>query len=280
MGTFRYLTAEQWGMRWQNPPVRQVMPVSELYVHHTAGNDFGDTTAEVAFRWINEYAIRDGYKLVNGVWKYTMSAVDYSILVHRNEHTDVTTIGEARGEWMPAATKDRNTISKAVCAMGYFHPDHSLSRQPHPDMLEGIARGLALCVEADWARRDSVIFGHRQNPSHPGATVCPGNFLYAKLPEIRTRVAQLLTPPEEDPMTEPKLYLAFKKDDRDQLWRGDGCQSTQIDSATQVGMMGRPFTDPRMQRYFNPNTGRQLTSWIEVPELTPNQIIADLGTPT
>lgn len=182
------LEATDWGMRWANPPVAQPMPVSEVYVHHQAGRDpsvpgYGDDDPATAFRALNEAAIAEG-----------LSATDYSMLVHTSPQK-VTTIGEARGEWKPAATKDRNTQSKAVCLMGYFHPGSQWSRKPYPSELEAIAEAIVWMIRQNWVTYPCTIRGHRDNPAHPGATACPGDYLQAELPTIR----QLVTDYYEEP---------------------------------------------------------------------------------
>ena len=185
MAEFRYLTADQWGITWVRPPIAEKTPDPECYVHHSAGAHAND--AVTAFRNLNTYAqTSKGY-----------SALDYDVLVHRDPTSGLVTIGEGRGKWLSAATLDRNEEGEAVCLLGYFHPGSTLSRQPHPDELEGVARGIVWGIEQGWISRDSTILGHRDNPAHPGATGCPGDYLYAKLPAIRNRVAELLNPPEE-----------------------------------------------------------------------------------
>lgn len=183
MTTFRYLTAGQWGIRWARPPAGERTPDGETYVHHTAGGQMS-TDAAQAFRLLNEYAITSkGY-----------SALDYDLLVHYDPAADVCTIGEGRGPWMSAATKDRNEQGEAVCVLGYFHPGHQLSRRPHPAELEGVARAIVWGIENSWIARDTIILGHRDNPAHPGATGCPGDYLYEQLDTVRRRVDELLTP--------------------------------------------------------------------------------------
>lgn len=196
MTTFVYLSATEWGMRWARPPVHEVIPDAEAYVHHTAGNTPAD--AITALRALNEMAIREG-----------MSALGYDIVVHRNPNTGVITIAEGRGRYMSAATRDRNELGEAVVLMGYFHPGHSLSRQPHPDELEGIARGIVWGVEKGWITRTATIRGHRENPAHPGATACPGDYLFQHLPAIRNRVAELLdqSPTTPTPSTGDDMFL-------------------------------------------------------------------------
>jgi hypothetical protein len=188
MTEFRILTAAQWGMRWARPPVTESLLDRECFVHHTAGSR-QSTDGATAFRMLNEAAIREG-----------MSATDYDILVHRSTTTGVVTIGEARGAALSAATRDRNDIGEAVCLMGYFHPGHSLSQEPHADELEGVARAIVHGMKKGWIAKTATIYGHRQNPAHPGATACPGDYLFARLPWIKARVATLLNPPAPAPV--------------------------------------------------------------------------------
>lgn len=209
MTTYRYLTVDEWGGRWARPPVAEKLLDAECYVHHSAGNPWDQWDAAKAFRTLNEYAINSkGY-----------SFLDYDVLVHHNTATDVVTIGEGRGKWLSAATRNRNEQGEAICALGYFHPGHSLSRQPSPGMLEGIARGIVWGIEQGWLSRDTQILGHRDNPAHPGATGCPGDYLYAQLPSIRARVASLLSPTRPPEVIDPPEELPEMND---YLYRIDG----------------------------------------------------------
>lgn len=190
MTTYRILEPEDWGMRWAKPPIAERLLDPEQYIHHRAGNARHLIPAEQAFYEMNEGAIiNDG-----------MSATDYDILVHEHTPSDTVSIGIARGPWLSAATRDRNEQGEAVCALGYFHPGHSLSERPSPGMLEGIARACVISRQRGWTAPDAVILGHRQNPAHPGATSCPGDYLFAELDTIRRRVADLLNPPTENDM--------------------------------------------------------------------------------
>lgn len=183
--TFRYLTNKQWGMTYVQTAVRsERQPDVETAVHHTAGNPYHNLDAAVAFRRLNELAHADGY------W-----CVPYDIIIHEQHiGTDrLVTIGEGRGPWMSGATKDRNEEAEAVCAMGYFHPGHSLSERPSQPMLEGIARGIVHGMNMGWIAKKATIYGHRDNPSHPGATACPGDYLWQNLPMIKARVHELLS---------------------------------------------------------------------------------------
>lgn len=187
MTEIRFMRADEWGIRWARPPVAEKLLDLETFVHHTAGAHPDD--AVTAFRDLNEQAIAgDGY-----------SAVDYDVLVHRDPRSGLITVGGGREGWLSAATRDRNEQGEAVCLLGYFHPGHRLSRRPHPDEVEGVAQAITWAMELGWISPQSVIMGHRDNPAHPGATACPGDYLQEQLPTIRRRVAQLLAAPIPPP---------------------------------------------------------------------------------
>lgn len=201
---FRFLTADEWGMTWTNPARTEKLNDPEAYVHMTGGSRMY-TDAIKAFQALNRWA-QEGKDF---------SALDYDILVHRDVVSGLMTIGAGRGEWMSAATKDRNELGEAVCLFGQFHPGERGAEQPHPDELEAIAFAIVWGIEKGWIAWDASILGHRDNPAHPGATACPGDYLYAHLPWIRQRVLELLTPEpalEEDTMfvvRPPAVYAGF-----------------------------------------------------------------------
>lgn len=186
----RFLTAAQWGRVLIHSMSPERLNDPETYVHHTAGNPARNRTAEYAMRDLQALSHRKGY-----------ATVAYDVVVHRAV-SGVVTVMEGRGAARSAATLDRNEEGEAICLMGYFHPGHSLSEQPTDRDLDGIAWGIAWMMEQGWSATDTRILGHRDNPAHPNATSCPGDYLYAKLPEIRRRVAQITAPTPPPPPIE------------------------------------------------------------------------------
>ena len=183
MTTFRYLTAAEWGMTWARPPQGEARPDPEAYVHHAGGATWMRGDAITIFRQLNTYAQQGkGY-----------AAVDYDILVHYDEAKDLVTIGGGRQEWMSAATRDRNELGEAICLCA-----NTDVRDPRAAEVEGIALAIKWGTDKGWIAKDAAILGHRDNPAHPGATACPGKYLYAQMPAIRRRVGALLNPPEVD----------------------------------------------------------------------------------
>lgn len=189
MTTYRYMTAAEWGMTWARPPQAEQHPDPEAYVHHAGGAEWMHDDAVTVFRQLNNYAQQGkGY-----------SAVDYDILVHYSRSQDVVTIAGARQEWMSAATRDRNEQGEAICLCA-----DTDEREPLPVEVEGLALAVVYGIEKGWIARNATILGHRDNPAHPGATACPGKFLYAELPAIRRRVAELLNPQKVTMWNQPR----------------------------------------------------------------------------
>jgi hypothetical protein len=154
-------------------------------------------------------------------------------------HTDkagTTTIGEARGQWTPAATLDRNRQSKAVCLFGWFAPPdpavdwtRTAARRPFPNELEAIACAIVWMIEQGWVTRTPTILGHRDNPAHPNATACPGDYLWRQLPAIREHVRRLLAGPQPtpDPEEDDMKILISDKTLRGAVFTADGMPVSQ-----------------------------------------------------
>lgn len=186
MTNYVIMEPDEWGMTWDaGPYVEVVGDDTEIYVHHSAGNPFHHLPAAEAFRTMNRYA-KDGKGY---------AAVGYDIMVHEHPATDTVTIGVARGQYRSAATRDRNEIGEAVCALGYFHPGHKLSARPSERMRQGIAIATAELVRRGWTVPQAKLLGHRDNPAHPLDTGCPGDWLYPYMGELRTLHALQLTSP-------------------------------------------------------------------------------------
>jgi len=275
MTTVRYLTAADWGMTWVRPPVAEKTPDPEVYVHHVGGTAWMGDDAVQVFRALNAYAqTGKGY-----------SALDYDVLVHYSRRDDVLTIAEGRGPWMSAATKDRNEQGEAVCLCG----NYSL-REPLPIELEGVALGIVYGIEQGWIARNATILGHRDNPAHPGATGCPGDFLYPKLPTIRKRVAELLAPapapaptpappaPSPAPVIPPPITTEDDDDMPYWVWKnehGGYCFGLLGEWWRHIGT--RQVIDGVMAtKPIDLATGRRVTSWAQVGKAD-KALVAKMG---
>lgn len=199
MPEFRYITAEEWGGVWVRPPVKEELEDPECYIHHTAGNPLKDRPAEDALQILNKIA-QDGKGY---------SFLDYDYLVHWEEAKDLYTIAEGRGEWLSAATRNRNELGEAICLFGYFHPGSTHSAYPNPGHIEATALGIVKMIERRLLARDCMILGHYQNLAFPiPQTVCPGEYFIPHVPEVILRVRELLNPSGDDMQkTTPKRLL-------------------------------------------------------------------------
>jgi hypothetical protein len=182
-----FMRADDWGCN----PIHKMYPEQlsdpEAYIHHTAGSRMSSNPILAMIR-LEAAAHNMGY-----------ATVAYDAVLHMDVDTKKITIMGGREGFRSAATKDRNEEGEALCLMGYFHPGHALSEQPHPREIEGAAWGIVWMIAHGWIADEHTILGHRDNPAHPGATACPGDFLYQWLPDIRTKVAKIMkdlnTPP-------------------------------------------------------------------------------------
>jgi hypothetical protein len=188
--TFRYLTAAEWGGTWDGEPRTEKLLDPELYVHHVGGGAWMGGTVPLGLAASRAAAI-DVFQDLNAYAKNTKGYqfLDYDALVWYDRFNDIVWIAEGRGEYMSAATRDRNELGEAIVLCG-----NTALRAPLPAELEGIARAIVWAAQRGWIAGTATILGHRDNPAHPNATSCPGKFLYAQLPAIRRRVAELLTP--------------------------------------------------------------------------------------
>lgn len=192
----KFLRADEWGRHLIHAMSPEMLNDPETYVHHTAGNPNSGAAPDVAMRQLQDFSHNRGY-----------ATVAYDTVCHYGAN-GIFTIMEGRGAMRSAATRDRNEIGEAICMMGYFQPGHSLSASPHPREVEGLAWGIAWMIEQGWSSLGTLILGHRDNPSHPSATSCPGDYLYEKIPNIREMVKGILAPtaPPPPPTLPPVTY--------------------------------------------------------------------------
>lgn len=151
------ISRSDWGAR---PPksVKQIaVPTRELWLHHTAGSGH---TGAAAVRAIQRF------HMDTRGW----SDIAYSFLV------DATgAVYEGRGPAVAGAhTRDRNSISHGLCAMGDYQQE-----QPTERLVASIAQLVRHGHERGWWP-DRLTGGHRD----VGQTACPGQYLYSRIPEI------------------------------------------------------------------------------------------------
>ena len=146
-------------------------------------------------------AMRTLQKWYHDVKNY--STIAYDVMVHRSLADDTIAIMGAREGWLSAATQNRNDLGEAICIFGYFTPGHALSEHPTIRELEALAYAVAWSIEMGWSAPDTKVLGHRDNPAHPNATTCPGDYLYPHVPWIGRRAQELLAVANHTPEPEP-----------------------------------------------------------------------------
>lgn len=158
-----------WGARPPRRIYRIATPTPKLYLHHSAGAGSDET----AMRAIQDFHmdVRD--------W----SDFAYSFAVD-DDAPDVD-VFEGRGAGIAGGhTAGQNTASHAICVIGNF-----TNKAPHVDTLEAVAELVVHGYRLGWWP-DRITGGHRDAPG--AATTCPGDALWAKIPDINERVRQLL----------------------------------------------------------------------------------------
>jgi hypothetical protein len=174
--------------------------IKVAFVHHTAGG--------------NRYSRSDVPKIIRGVYAFHTrvrgwSDVGYNFLVDRFGRIWEGRAGGVDRAVLGAHTGGFNSHSFGVAVLGNF-----VHAKPTPATLDAIERVIAwkfshygdspgLDPDSDttlvsagggtdrWRRGRAVDFVRISGHRDAGATECPGKQLYAKLDEIRRRVAQL-----------------------------------------------------------------------------------------
>ena len=183
-----FVTRAEWGAR-DTVRTQLIGSLPELVVHHVAGRHPVDVADEHRhMRELQAYAINTkGYQ-----------DIDYNLIVGPSG-----TIYEARGIWArSAATLDRNGVSRSICAMGNYE-----TRVPTPEMLAGIVTAGTLLVNTGAVTAGVHVYGHRDNPAHPGATACPGRNLYTHINELWGQIAHVTNPQPQREDETSMIYI-------------------------------------------------------------------------
>jgi peptidoglycan recognition protein len=153
-----------WGARSPKSRSEISLPTARLWIHHTAGSERG----AAGMRSIQNTHMDDP--------KFKFADIGYSFVVDNADGT----IFEGRGAGIQGAhTEGDNAKSHAICVMGNF-----MNIQPSTKAIDSVVALARHGREQGWWT--PTCKGHRQAPG--AATECPGDNLFAKLDEIRTRV--------------------------------------------------------------------------------------------
>lgn len=232
-----YTTRAGWNARPPTDPfVPFRAPAARLYVHHLAAEQHG------------AQGMRDVQRFHQDTrgWK----CIAYTYLVD-----DDGTIYEGRGhQWIGGATEGENSTSHAICLMGNFQ-----SRLPTAAAQRSLVDLARHGRDAGWWV--PTMHGHRDSPK--ANTSCPGDWLYARLPDLRHQVAAPTgptpapTPPPvlEDPDMiiidspgKPALVIGaggvkrLTQDQRGAL-RSIGVDAKKVDAATSDALYSLRDTD-------------------------------------
>lgn len=187
--TIRIVPRHEWGaVPPSSPLVPMPTPTSVVYIHHSA-------------------TAGQGPEALQNFQHYHMSTKEMRDIAYNFLVGDNGTVYEGRG-WGKAHGGNSgidNRISHSICLMGNFQVS-----EPTEASIDSLVELLRLGKTSGcWLLKD--IRGHRQerelSPDGGTITACPGNNLYSRLPEIRTRANAIYTHPiptpvpEEDTMT-------------------------------------------------------------------------------
>ena len=155
-----------------------VYPVTHIYIHN------GATHAPLDLRDADGDGIPDIEESIwRGYQRFHMDTRDWTDIAYNFGVGKSGAVLEGRG-WrrQGGATgypDDRRSLS--ICAIGNF--DVSPVTE---EMVTAIIQWIITGIELGHIVKNPVILGHKDKPY---ATSCPGRFLYAQLPRIRSEVA-------------------------------------------------------------------------------------------
>ncbi len=179
------------------PDPAEIAPASHVIIHHTAGSNYADPSTN---NWPAS---------VLGIWRYHAMTlgwcdigyhylIDPNGVIYEGRYTGVRDDGNVI-DGAHALGHNRATIG--ISLMGNFETvePSAAALMALDNLLSwiGSSKNISFNTEQYYAYKNktlNTIIGHRD----VGSTSCPGNFLYAKLPQIRLRAAQNVTIQPDD----------------------------------------------------------------------------------
>jgi N-acetylmuramoyl-L-alanine amidase len=179
----RVYTRAEWGARPPNGTVRYLdRQPDHVVVHHTAGENTSDFSLAAAFehsRWIQDLHMdRNGW--IDSGQQLTISRGGY---VMEGRHLSLRAIREGQ-HVSGAQTAGHNDHTIGIENEGIY-----VSAPVPTTLFESLVVTVAWLCDVYALDPFEAIVGHRDYVS---TTVCPGDVLYARLPELRQRVADVL----------------------------------------------------------------------------------------
>jgi len=153
------------------PLISLPTPTPRLWLHHGAG---GTSTVKTARVYARYHVVKRGY-----------SRVGYSFLIAEGK------ILEGRGAGVIGAhTLGDNSFSHGICMVG----DYTLAT-PSPADLDALKWLVSHGASERWWATSSITGGHRDAPG--ASTSCPGDALYALIPQINAGMGEEMNPRQE-----------------------------------------------------------------------------------
>lgn len=175
------VTRAEWGASAPRARSEMFIPSPRVWVHHAAVESSDDAA---------EMRAHQAFHMDSRGW----NDLAYSLALPDPNPGNL--IFEGRGIGIAGGhTATENTESHGILVMGNFQVD-----RPSNVTIDVLVKLLkAGRAERWWVAPTpaSNIGGHRDAPT--ANTSCPGNHLYARLPEIRTRVVSMPPPPPPPP---------------------------------------------------------------------------------
>jgi N-acetylmuramoyl-L-alanine amidase/Putative peptidoglycan binding domain len=181
----------EWGARAPKAPISLTRRPNKIIIHHTAGPNNSDTSQGHAFSLAR--SIQNTHMDVRG-WKdtgqhFTVSRGGY---VTEGRHRSLEVLQRGQQHVIGAHCEGQNTQAVGIENEGTY-----MEVQP-PTLLQRTLVDLCTYICTQYAISPQQIYGHRDFYN----TACPGDMLYALLPQLRDQVAaqtgvptSLRTPP-------------------------------------------------------------------------------------
>lgn len=178
------ISRAQWGANPLVTPAGSIpMPSKELWLHHSAGEQFGDA----GMRMLQSFTLhRPDASYVDLEYTFCVDHVNCNVY-------------ESRGPGKnSAATGGHNSISHAICVMGNFQTD-----EPSDALVHALANLVAWGFEHGWWPL-GFTGGHRDASGN--STACPGEHLEAKLPAINALAVSIHNGSVTRPAPKPPVW--------------------------------------------------------------------------
>ena len=161
-----------WGAQPASKPYEPMVPV-RVSVHHTeASQPMNDEDARTELKVIQNFHMK-GRGWID---------IAYHFLIDGQGH-----IWQGRPENVIGShVRNHNDGNVGIALMGSFGPPQNM--QPTPAQLTALVE-LSKYLVTNYEIDPGLILGHKDQ-LEPGYTSCPGDILYAKLPDIRRQVEE------------------------------------------------------------------------------------------